>query len=115
MWAVAFGLTVFGVLAVLARSPVSPGAKNAPLVTTVALFVAFCGGSVAFRAWFLHKWRVTHDRPVHGWRAQLTSLLSRRPEDAVEVSSSTSGSGQVLIESPDPAAASELGDGRPLA
>jgi hypothetical protein len=76
VWAGLFTLAMFGVVDVLVRSPASPGAKHAPLVTTIVLFVAFGGFAIAFREYFARRWRREHGVTVRGFREWLHDLLS---------------------------------------
>jgi virginiamycin B lyase len=76
VWASLFSLAMFGVIDVLLRSPVSPGAGHAPLLTTVVLFVVFGGVAVAFREYFARRWRAEHGVTVRGFRAWARDLLS---------------------------------------
>ncbi|MDI3298349.1 MAG: FGLLP motif-containing membrane protein, partial [Bacillota bacterium] len=64
VWALAFAVAVFGLMEVVLRpvpGPAHPG--GAPLLTAVLLFVAFGGGSLAFRAHFARRKR---RRPPQG-------------------------------------------------
>jgi hypothetical protein len=67
---------MFGVIDFLLRSPRSPGATHAPLVTTVLLFVVFGGFAVAFREYFARRWRIEHGVTVRGVREWARDLLS---------------------------------------
>lgn len=97
VWAAAFVLALFGVIALLARSPVSPAAHTSPLTATIGFFAAFGGGSVVFRSYFDRKWRQAHGVEIHGLRAHVRELLSVRPTEDVAVVSAT-GSAQVVME-----------------
>ncbi|MDQ1686247.1 MAG: hypothetical protein QOC82_2984 [Frankiaceae bacterium] len=100
-WAAMFALALFTLVAVLARTPASPGPHSSPVVVTIALFVLFGGGSVAFREYFSRKWRRAHGIEIHGLRAHIRELLSVRPNEEVEVLSAP-GSAQVVMEEDDP-------------
>jgi streptogramin lyase len=76
VWATLFALAMFGVIDFLLRSPRSPGATHAPLVTTILLFVAFGGFAVAFREYFARRWRIEHGVTVRGVREWASDLLS---------------------------------------
>jgi streptogramin lyase len=76
VWATLFAVAMFGVIDFLLRSPRSPGATHAPLVTTILLFVAFGGFAVAFREYFARRWRIEHGVTVRGVREWARDLLS---------------------------------------
>jgi hypothetical protein len=99
-WAAMFMLAVFALVAVLARTPASPGPHSSPVVVTVALFVLFGGGSVVFREYFSRKWRLAHGVEIHGLRAHIREVLSVRSNEQVEVVSAP-GSAQVVMEEDD--------------
>jgi hypothetical protein len=80
VWATLFALAMFGVIDFLLRSPRSPGATHAPLVTTIVLFVVFGGFAVAFREYFARRWRIEHGVTVRGVRAWARDLLSPHVE-----------------------------------
>jgi hypothetical protein len=96
-----FGLALFALLAVLARTPASPGPDGSPLLVTVALFVVFGGGSVAFREYFAHRYRVAHGIVIRGLRAHIREVFSARTTEQVEVIGAP-GSAQVVMEEDDP-------------
>ena len=97
VWSVLFVLALFGVVAVLARSPVSPGSHTSPFVVTITLFVVFAGGSVIFREYFARGWRRAHGIEVHGLRAHIRELMSPHPEEEVEVIA-VPGSAEVVMQ-----------------
>jgi len=99
-WAGMFALAVFALVAVLARTPASPGPHSSPIVITVILFVLFGGGSVVFREYFSRKWRLAHGIEIHGLRAHIREVLSVRPNEQVEVLSAP-GAAQVVMEEDD--------------
>jgi photosystem II stability/assembly factor-like uncharacterized protein len=101
VWAAMFALALFTVIAVLARTPASPGPHASPILVTAALFVVFGGGSVAFREYFSHRWRVAHGVQIYGLRAHIREVLSVRPAEVVEVLSAP-GSAQVVMEEEEP-------------
>jgi len=100
VWLGIFVVALFGVVAVLDRSPVSPGSHTSPVVITVALFVVFAGGSVMFREHFARKWRRSHGVELRGVRAHLRELVSLRPDELDLVS--VPGSTQVVMEEDPP-------------
>jgi hypothetical protein len=56
IWAVMFGVALFGIVAIMLRpssGPARPG--SAPVVTAIVLFVSFGGVSVAFREYFARR------------------------------------------------------------
>lgn len=100
VWSASFVVALFGLVAVIVRSPASPGSHTSPLLVTIALFVLFGGGSVVFREYFARQWRQAHGVELHGMRAHVRELLSARPTDDVEVVS-VPGSAQIIVEEED--------------
>jgi hypothetical protein len=96
-----FALALFAVVAVLARTPASPGSHTSPIVVTVGLFALFGGGSVAFREYFARRWRLAHGVELHGLRAHVREVLSSRPAETVEMLSAP-GAAQVVMDEEDP-------------
>jgi hypothetical protein len=96
-WVALFAIAMFGVIDVLVRSPVSPGARHSPLVTTILLFVLFAGGTVVFREHFARKWRQEHKVELHGFLERAKDLLRVHTDKEVELVS-MAGTGQVVLE-----------------
>ena len=102
VWATAFAVALFGLIALLARSPVSPAAHASPVAATIAMFAVFGGGSVVFREYFDRQWRRAHGVEVHGLRAHVRALFSARAADDVAVIGAP-GAAQVVMEDDDAA------------
>jgi hypothetical protein len=110
VWAGLFGAVAFLLVTIVIRGA-GAGASHSGVAVTVTLFAVFAGGSVAFREYFAHRWRVAHGVSIHGVRARIADLFASHAGPLLEPTQLEQAGGvSMLVEQEEPPAPQALSD-----